>query len=132
VDRIKTSADTNLVSPSGWRLLLFAGLYEEWEPHAGQSETTFTILTCDPNEVTRPIHNRMPVILPEAKAQEDWINPRERNPLSLKRLLVPAPDDLLRVQSASILVNDTKNEGPESLIPTAQGQNLDLFATLKS
>jgi putative SOS response-associated peptidase YedK len=40
----------------------FAGLYEEWHPQAGQAETTFTILTCDPNAVTRPIHNRMPVI----------------------------------------------------------------------
>jgi hypothetical protein len=36
----------------------------------------------------------MPVILPDAKAQEDWINPRGQNPLSLKRLLIPALDDL--------------------------------------
>lgn len=50
-------------------------------PQAGQAETTFTILTCEPNQVTRPIHNRMPVILPDTKAQEDWMNPRERNPL---------------------------------------------------
>jgi putative SOS response-associated peptidase YedK len=93
-------------------LLFFAGLYEEWHPQAGPTETTFTILTCDPNAVTRPIHNRMPVILPDTKAQEDWINPRERNPLSLKRLLIPAPDDLLQVKPASTLVNGTKNEGP--------------------
>jgi putative SOS response-associated peptidase YedK len=36
-----------------------------------------------------PIHNRMPVILDEAGAA-DWMNWREPDPLSLKRLLVPA------------------------------------------
>jgi len=93
--------------PENGGLLFFAGLYEEWRPQAGQSETTFTILTCDPNAVTRPIHNRMPVILPDAKAQEDWINPRERNPLSLKRLLLsfrstrPAPTRALSCRAGS-------------------------------
>jgi putative SOS response-associated peptidase YedK len=111
-------------------LLFFAGLYEEWRPHDGPSETTFTILTCHPNAVTRTIHNRMPVILPDAKTQEDWINPREPNPLSLKRLLVPAPDDLLLARPASSLVNSVKNDGPELLVPIAPGETLDLFANL--
>jgi putative SOS response-associated peptidase YedK len=119
--------------PHDGGLLFFAGLYEEWHPQAGQAETTFTILTCDPNAVTRPIHNRMPVILADTKVQEDWINPREQNPLSLKRLLIPAPDDLLRVDPASVLVNNPKNDGPELLIPTtATGETLDLFPTLKN
>jgi len=113
-------------------LLFFAGLYEEWRPQPGTPETTFTILTCAPNAVTRPIHNRMPVILPDTKAQEDWINPREPNPLSLKRLLVPAPDNLLQMKPASTLVNSAKNEGPELLLPIPQkGTTLDLFSKLK-
>ena len=33
---------------------------------------------------------------------EDWMNPREPDPVSLKRLLVPAPP----------LVTSVKNEGP--------------------
>ncbi len=56
------------------------------------------------------IHDRMPVILDERMA-EDWMNPREKNPLSLKRLLVPAPSDLLVMQPASSLANSVKNEG---------------------
>jgi len=56
----------------------------------------------------------------------------EQNPLSLKRLLIPAPDDLLRVQPASSLVNNPKNDGPELLIPTAMGETLELFPTLKN
>jgi putative SOS response-associated peptidase YedK len=113
-------------------LIFFAGLYEEWHPRTGPSETTFTILTCDPNAVTRPIHNRMPVILADAKSQEDWMNPHEPNPVSLKRLLIPAPEDFLRMRPASSLANSVKNDGPELLIPDPRGETLDLFATLKS
>jgi putative SOS response-associated peptidase YedK len=49
------------------------------------------------------------------------MNLREPGPLSLKRLLVPAPDDLLVVRPASPLVNSVKNEGPELL------EDLSLF-----
>jgi putative SOS response-associated peptidase YedK len=58
----------------------------------------------------------MPVILDEAGAA-DWMNLREPHPhpLSLKRLLTPAPDDLLVIRLASPLVNSVKNEGPELL-----------------
>jgi putative SOS response-associated peptidase YedK len=115
--------------PRDGGLIFFAGLYEQWHPQAGPPETTFTILTCAPNAVTRPIHNRMPVILPDAKAQEDWINPREENPLALRRLLIPAPNDFLRMQPASSLVNSVKNEGPELLLPDSRGITLDLFPT---
>jgi putative SOS response-associated peptidase YedK len=119
--------------PQDGGVLFFAGLYEEWRPQPGTPETTFTILTCAPNAVTRPIHNRMPVILPDTKAQEDWINPREPNPIALKRLLIPAPDDLLQMKPASTLVNNARNEGPELLLPIPQkGTTLDLFAKLKA
>jgi len=109
-------------------LLFFAGLYEKWSPQLGQTEITFTIITCAPNAVTRPIHNRMPVILPRTKAHEDWFNPGEPEAMSLKRLLIPAPDDLLVTQPASSLVNSVQNEGPELLIPNSKGETLDLFA----
>ena len=56
----------------------------------------------------------MPVILDE-RMTEDWLNLREKNLLSLKRLLVPAPSDLLVMQPASPLANSVKNEGPTLL-----------------
>jgi putative SOS response-associated peptidase YedK len=91
-------------------LMLFAGLYESWYPRRDLPEMTFTIVTCAPNGVIGAIHDRMPMILDE-RAAEDWMNPRERNPQSLKRLLVPAADDLLTIRPASPLVNNVKNEG---------------------
>ena len=101
------------IHPADDALLLFAGLLEAWQFRPGEWQT-FTILTTSANRLLQPIHNRMPVILDEAGAA-DWMNLREPHPLSLKRLLAPAPDDLLVVQPASPLVNSVKNEGPESL-----------------
>jgi putative SOS response-associated peptidase YedK len=108
------------IHPADGALLLFAGLFEAWQPQLGEWRTTFTILTTAANRTIEPIHNRMPVILDEAGA-DDWMNGRERDPLSLKRLLAPAPDDLLVVRPASPLVNSVKNEGPELL------EDLSLF-----
>ena len=59
-------------------------------------------------------HDRMPVILDERMA-EDRMSRREKSPLSLKRLLVPTPSDLLVIQPASPLANSVKNEGPTLL-----------------
>jgi putative SOS response-associated peptidase YedK len=61
----------------------------------------------------------MPVILDEGGA-EDWMNPHEAQPSSLKRLLVPAPADWLTIRPASTLANSVKNEGPELLDPSKE------------
>jgi putative SOS response-associated peptidase YedK len=99
------------------KLILFAGLYEDWFPEKDRPGTTFTIITCEPNAVNRPIHNRMPIIL-EERAADDWMNPGEADSLSLKSLLIPAADDLLLAQPASPLANSVRNDGPELLLAT--------------
>jgi putative SOS response-associated peptidase YedK len=98
------------IHPQDGGLMLFAGLYESWFPEKSQPEVTFTIVTCAANAAIAGIHDRMPVVLDE-RAAEDWMNLQERDPLSLKRLLVPAPADLLEMRPASPLVNSVKNEG---------------------
>jgi len=45
-------------------ILAFAGLWERWE-HAGQVLESCTIIVTGANAVTRPVHDRMPVILGE-------------------------------------------------------------------
>jgi putative SOS response-associated peptidase YedK len=89
-------------------------------PPTAHLQWQIPIITTAANRLLEPIHNRMPVILDEAGAA-DWMNWREPDPLSLKRLLAPAPNDLLVVRPASPLVNSVKNEGPELL------EDLSLF-----
>ena len=96
------------------QLLLFAGLYESWRPKPDQWETTFTILTTAANALTRQYHDRMPVILADRDA-DDWMDPRAPDPLVLKKLLVPAPADLLIATPVSPAVNDVDNDSPDLL-----------------
>jgi putative SOS response-associated peptidase YedK len=96
------------------QLLLFAGLYESWRPKPNQWETTFTILTTDANALTSQYHDRMPVILADRDA-DDWMDPRAPDPLALKKLLVPAPADLLVATPVSPDVNDVDNDSPDLL-----------------
>jgi len=88
------------IHPRAGGLLLFAGLYESWYPEEDRPELTFTIVTCAANALIAATHDRMPVVLDE-RAAEDWMNPRERDPLSLKRLLVQAPHDVLVMRPAA-------------------------------
>src|SRR5690242_48604 len=42
----------------------FGGLWERWKPaEDAEPIDTFTLLTTTPNELVRPIHDRMPVIV---------------------------------------------------------------------
>jgi putative SOS response-associated peptidase YedK len=115
------------IHPRAGGLLFFAGLYESWYPGKDRPEVTFTIVTCAANPVLVTIHDRMPVVLDESAA-DDWMNPRETDPLLLKRLLVPAPNDLLAMRPASPLVNSVKNEGP-ALLEFNEIAPLDLFGS---
>jgi putative SOS response-associated peptidase YedK len=96
------------------QLLLFAGLYEEWTPAGGNALTTFTIMTCAANSMMAAVHDRMPVILTDRDA-DDWMNLRDADPLMLKRMLIPAAEEVLEMRPASPLVNSVRNEGPELL-----------------
>ena len=63
-------AEPYAIRPSGKHATWLCGLYrlENNLPH-------FVILTREPTEALREIHDRMPLILPEAYVR-DWINPR--------------------------------------------------------
>src|SRR5262249_40216840 len=100
--------------PADAGLLLFAGLYESWQAKPGEGRMTVTIITTKANGLIGPIHDRMPVILHERRA-EDWMNWNETEPSRLKGLLAPAREEKLVIAPASPLVNSVKNDGPELL-----------------
>jgi putative SOS response-associated peptidase YedK len=61
----------------------------------------------------------MPVILADRDA-DDWMDPRAADALALKRLLVPAPDNLLVATPVSPDVNNVDNDSPDLLQPAGQ------------
>ena len=108
--------------PDG-KLILFAGLYESWQPRPGEWERTFTIVTTVPNRLIEPIHDRMPVILADDRV-DAWLDPRQDDEEKLTRLLVPAPDDLLVRTFVSPRVNSVRNDDPECLEPVEMAGRL--------
>jgi putative SOS response-associated peptidase YedK len=77
----------------------FAGLYDIWEEPVGGNEIySYTIVTTTPNEVVKPIHDRMPVII-EKNDEDVWLN-RNTDENKLRSLLKPSNEE--------IVVNGTK------------------------
>jgi putative SOS response-associated peptidase YedK len=70
----------------------------------GEPLRTVTIITTDPNATMKPIHDRMPVILPP-EAWDAWLDPTNEDTEALVKLLVPAPADLLVARPVSTAVN---------------------------
>jgi len=89
----------------------FAGLWARWQPQHDLPVESFTILTCPPSDLVRPLHDRMPVILPAA-AWETWLAP-DAEPAALRALLVPWAGDELEAVPVSSAVNRADCEGSE-------------------
>lgn len=101
------------------RCMAFAGLWEVWrDPASGNAAPlrTCAIITTEANAVVAPIHNRMPVVLPE-EAWSIWLDPAIEDPALLTGLLVPAPADWFEAYPVSSQVNSVSNDGPELLVP---------------
>ena len=61
-----------------------AGIWNRWMGAEGSELETCCVLTTESNELIRPLHNRMPVIIPN-ELEEDWISP-VKNGAELKAL----------------------------------------------
>ncbi|HEX5736127.1 MAG TPA: SOS response-associated peptidase [Blastocatellia bacterium] len=86
----------------------FAGLYEFWTSPEGEAITTCTIITTEANEIMKPIHERMPVIIP--KRDEDvWLDPATQDESLLLKLLKPYPAEEMEAYPVSKRVNSPKN-----------------------
>jgi putative SOS response-associated peptidase YedK len=84
----------------------FAGLWEHWN-----DLETCTVLTTAANELMRPLHERMPLILPE-EAHDLWLDPEVKQADLLKGLLQPFPSEEMIAYPVSVLVNNPRHEDP--------------------
>ncbi|HBX68987.1 MAG TPA: hypothetical protein DEH25_06305 [Chloroflexi bacterium] len=94
----------------------FAGLWEEWNSPDGSQILSAAIITTSPNELMAPIHNRMPVILPES-AYGMWLTPGETDTQKLSPLLRPYPAQALEAYAVSRMVNSPQNDQSECINP---------------
>jgi putative SOS response-associated peptidase YedK len=105
-------------------LFAFAGIWAEL-PARGESPGALhscAIVTCAPNELIRPIHDRMPVVL-QPELEERWLDP-ELGEEELLALLVPAPEDALVTREVGDFVNSVRDDGPHLIERRAEEPQL--------
>src|SRR5262249_28890540 len=78
----------------------FAGLWDVWRKPDGKRVESFTIITTEPNDLVRPIHNRMPVIL-RPEDEDQWLD-ASRIPFGKAKLVLkPYPEELMDTHDLS-------------------------------
>lgn len=92
----------------------FGGLWENWQSPDGSEILSCTIITTPPNELVSPIHNRMPLILPQS-SYELWLEPGEVSPDRLDPLLKPFSAGQMKFHPVSRQVNNPANEDPSCI-----------------
>ena len=104
----------------------FAGLWSVWKDPDGNRIPSCAIITTAANDLLRPVHDRMPVVLPK-EMEEFWLDPTVDDPNMLASVLAPYSDDAMDVYEVSALVNSAANDGPEVIEPPSGQRRSALF-----
>jgi putative SOS response-associated peptidase YedK len=89
----------------------FAGLWTTWR----RELSSCTVVTTSANQLIAPVHDRMPVVLPDAAAWEAWLDPALDGD-AVAPLLSPLPAGAMRMAPANPVVNVADHEGPDCLV----------------
>ncbi len=100
------------------RPFAFAGL---WVPENGSAACD--IVTCEPNALVAPVHNRMPVIL-TPETFELWLEPDPLPPEVAGSILRPFDAALMQARGVSRRVNNANHDAPDVLQPDPDGPGL--------
>ena len=103
----------------------FAGIWERWTASDGHPVDSCAILTTEPNDLVRPVHDRMPVIL-NSQAHHAWLTVSSDRVRDLLPLLRPYKEEM-QCHPVSPTVNSAANESPECVKPYQYGTQGDLF-----
>lgn len=103
------------IRPRGDALFGFGGLLEYWDGLEGRI-LTFAILTTAANEVMRPIHDRMPVIIrPEDYAA--WLDPAVTEASLVRELAGEFPPAEMEAYPVGRAVGNPRAQGPTLIQP---------------
>ena len=88
-------------------LFAFAGIYDRWNT-GDDSLDTCAIITSEPNELIKPIHHRMPIIL-RSEEHELWLNPNSS--IEELQILLNNRDEMKDYEITPIANAKTTNQG---------------------
>lgn len=88
-----------------------------WEPANGN--VSCDVVTCEPNALVAPVHDRMPVMLADS-AIEIWLDPEPLPAEVAASILQPFDADLLQVREVSPRVNNANYDAADVLESTGE------------
>jgi putative SOS response-associated peptidase YedK len=109
------------VLPRGGGPIAFAGIWESWMGPNGEEMETAAFVTTQANATLRPLHHRMPVVIPPA-AFDVWLDADHGGLDAAMQLVVPAPDDFFVAHEVSAAVNRAANDSPDVLRPVTDAE----------
>lgn len=101
-------------------LFAMGGLYERWLSPEGEVLDTCTIVTTPANELLRPVHDRMPMIV-AARDYGRWLDPADAG---VAELIAPYPSAEMAYYPISARVNSVRHDDP-GLIERAGAEDAD-------
>ena len=97
-------------------LFAFAGIWERWRGAQGGVLESCAIVTTDASPGLRRLHDRMPVVLPDA-AFAEWLAPAQQDVGALRSLLDGARDPGFVHHAVSTRVNSPSHDDPACAAP---------------
>ncbi len=101
--------------------IAFAGLWDLWRAPDGAEVASCTIVTTESSAIVKPIHDRMPLVLPPER-YATWLDPAFGDAARLVQWLRATPAADLEAYSVSRAVNSPDNDGPECIAPAPPEQ----------
>jgi putative SOS response-associated peptidase YedK len=92
--------------------MTFAGLWDIWQSPGGKPLKSFAIITTRANELLRPLHDRMPVLLTR-DFWPAWLGEITTTEDCLKAMLKPCPDESMTFWPVARCVGNPRNDNPD-------------------
>lgn len=90
----------------------FVRLWEMWRYSQGKTVPSCTIITAAGNDLLRPNHERIPLVL-RRDMEVFWLDHSIHDPTALGSLLAPSHDDGMEVYEVSTLVTFAPTSDPK-------------------
>ena len=106
-----------LFEVDGGKLFAFAGIWDAWrESPDAEPVLGFATITTTPNQVAAAVHDRMPVVLPDA-FWDRWLDPAFQDTDELLGMLRPLPNQAVTYRPVNPAMGNVKFEGPACIEP---------------
>ena len=102
------------IKPSDTEIAFFAGIWDRWQGiHKGEPVAfiSFAILTCEPNSLVAPVHDRMPAIL----RPEDYQSWMFGDCATALKAVGPYPAQVMTARRLGEAINSVRNDSADLL-----------------